>query len=105
MVTAHLSFIIKAVAAERVAERGGLLPKNSVFPILRVAPYPLKREQKVADVCQNWLTSLSADLFSTIEFSSSIFTPEHKQMAIIPNEKASIPGCIIYSLLLRISVI
>jgi hypothetical protein len=33
MVTAHLSFIIKAVAAEPVAEWGGLLPKNSVFLI------------------------------------------------------------------------
>jgi hypothetical protein len=35
------------------------------------------------------------DLFSTIEFSSLILAPEHKQMAIIPNEKASIPGCIV----------
>ena len=33
VIIAYLSYIIKAVAAERVAERGGLLPKNSVFPI------------------------------------------------------------------------
>jgi hypothetical protein len=33
VITAYLSFIIKAVAAECVAECGGLLPKNSVFPI------------------------------------------------------------------------
>jgi hypothetical protein len=32
VITAYLSFIIKAVAAESVAECGGLLPKNSVFP-------------------------------------------------------------------------
>lgn len=32
VITACLS-IIKAVAAENVAECGGLLPKNSVFPI------------------------------------------------------------------------
>ncbi len=29
----YLSLIIKAVAAERVAECGELLPKNSAFPI------------------------------------------------------------------------
>jgi hypothetical protein len=33
VITAYLSFIIKAVAAEHVAECGGLLPKNSVFPV------------------------------------------------------------------------
>jgi hypothetical protein len=33
VITAYLSFIIKAVAAECVPESGGLLPKNSVFPI------------------------------------------------------------------------
>ena len=33
VITAYLSYVIKAVAAERVAECGGLLPKNSVFPI------------------------------------------------------------------------
>ena len=33
VITAYLPFVIKAVAAERVAECGRLLPKNSVFPI------------------------------------------------------------------------
>jgi hypothetical protein len=33
VIPAYLSYIIKAVAAERVAECGGLLPKNSVFLI------------------------------------------------------------------------
>lgn len=33
VITAYLSFIIKAVAAKRVAECDRLLPENSVFPI------------------------------------------------------------------------
>ena len=32
VITAYLSYIINAVAAECVAEYGGLLPKISVFP-------------------------------------------------------------------------
>jgi hypothetical protein len=59
MVTAHLS------SAERVAEWGRTATEKFRFPdILRVALYPLKREQKVADVCQNRLTSLLADFSS-----------------------------------------
>jgi hypothetical protein len=57
----YLSFIIKAVAAERVAECGGLLLKSSVFLIyFKLHCTLLKQEQKVADVCQNRLTSLLA---------------------------------------------
>jgi hypothetical protein len=33
VITAYLSYIIKAVATERVAKCGGLLPKNSIFII------------------------------------------------------------------------
>ena len=54
VIQAYLSFIFKAVAAERVAECGELLPKIFVFPIYsELHPNCLKREQKVADVCQN----------------------------------------------------
>jgi hypothetical protein len=35
------------------------------------------------------------DLFSTTEISSLILTPKHKQTALIPHEKASIPGLVI----------
>ena len=52
MVTVISVFIIKAVTDEHVVECGGWF---------RVAPYPLKWEQKVADVCQNRLASPSAD--------------------------------------------
>jgi hypothetical protein len=34
-------------------------------------------------------------LFSATELSSLILTPEHKQTALIPHEKASIPGRVI----------
>jgi hypothetical protein len=43
---AYLSYIIKAVAAERVAECGGLLPKNSVFPIYSELHCTLSSESK-----------------------------------------------------------
>jgi len=46
VITAHLSFIIKAVAAERVAECSGLLPKNSVFPIYSELHRTLSRGNK-----------------------------------------------------------
>jgi hypothetical protein len=47
----------------------------------------------------------NGDVVSTIQFSSPILTPEHKQMAIIPKEKPPIPGCIVYGLSLCIFVI
>jgi hypothetical protein len=37
----------------------------------------------------------NGDLFSAAEISSLILTPEHKQTALIPHEKASIPGRVI----------
>jgi hypothetical protein len=35
------------------------------------------------------------DLFLTAEFSSLILTSEYEQMALVPHEKASIPGRVI----------
>jgi hypothetical protein len=51
VITAYLFYIIKAVAAERVAECGGLLSLTEKFrfPDILLS----KREQKVADICQN----------------------------------------------------
>jgi hypothetical protein len=34
----------------------------------------------------------NGDLFSAAEISNLILTPEHKQTALIPHEKAPIPG-------------
>ena len=46
VITAYLSYIIKAVAAKHVAECGGLLPKNSVFPIYTELHRTLSRGSK-----------------------------------------------------------
>ena len=70
--TAYLSFIIKAVAAERVAECGRLLPKNSVFPIYSELHCALSSGSKVADVCQNRLLSLPVEIQSLAR-SASVF--------------------------------
>jgi hypothetical protein len=47
----------------------------------------------------------NGDVLSTADFSSFKMTPEHKPTALIPQEKAPIPGRVIQSLFIRISAI
>ena len=47
----------------------------------------------------------NGDLFSTAKVSSLMLTPEHRQMALMPHENASISERVMQSLFIRISVI
>ncbi len=68
-------------------ETGFTLNKLCIFGAVLREQFPknLQRSAKVGN----------GDLFSTTEFSNSTFTPEHKQIALILHEKASIPGRVI----------
>ena len=80
-----------------LVETGFALNKFCILGVALIEQFPknLRRSAKAGN----------GDVLSTTEFSSLKMTPEHKPTALIPQEKAPIPGRVIKSLFIRISAI